>query len=76
MKQTSNLVASLLLGLTTLDKATAIKLGYAYDAPQQDRDAEWGYPSSFRSSAEITHEVEDYLHDRGQYGDTFQQEVD
>jgi len=71
MKQTSNLVSSLILGLTSLDQASAVKLGYAYGAPEVDRDAEYGYPSSFRSNAEVTHEVEEYLHDRGQYGDTF-----
>ena len=71
MKQNSQYVTGLLLGTITLKYAQAVKLGYAYGAPQIDRDAEWSYPSNYKSNAEITNEVEDYLHDRGQFGDTF-----
>ena len=73
MKRNSQYITGLLIGTISIKTAEAVKLGYAYDAPQVDRDAEWGYPANYRSNAEITTEVEDYLHDRGQYGDTFEQ---
>jgi len=53
----------------------AIKLGYAYDAPQVSRDEEWGYPANYKMNAEVTDEVKDYLMDQGQYGDQMAQTV-
>ena len=45
--------------------------GYAYNAAEQERDTEHGYPSAYKSNKELTETVQDWIQGTGAFRNQF-----